>query len=340
MMTLFRELDSGLRVSDFESDTTFENAAVGIAYIALNGRWLKVNPALARMMQYPADALADWSFLSVTHPDDLETELEFAKQLLRGEIEQYAREKRYRRADGTYIWASLTAGLKRDAEGRPELFVAVIEDISDRKKAEAERAFIIEEQAHRSRNMLSVISALVSLLAPVCGSAAELEQRLLNRLSAISLSNDELLSGAGAGDAASLERLVLSQARAFLGRDITRIAVSGADLNINTACAQAFSLALYELMSNALKYGALRGPGGRIEVAWTLSGAGDDAQFRFEWREISSAPCGSPGQSGFGTKVLETMTPLSVRGHAERTFGPDGLVWTLEAPLSAVIVQS
>ena len=336
-MTFFRKLERGLRGLDSDHDATFENAAVGIAYIALDGRWLSVNPALAKMMQYSADALAEWSFLSVTHPEDFETELEFAKQLLLGEIEQFAREKRYRRADGTYIWANLTAGLKRDEQGRPEMFIAVIEDISARKKAEAEKAFIIEEQAHRSRNMLSVISALVSLLAPTCNSVPELEQRLLNRLSAISLSNDELLSGAGAGDAASLERLVLSQARAFLGRDITRIAVSGTDLNINTACAQAFSLALCELMSNALKYGALREPEGRIEATWILSGAGDDMRFRFEWREISSVPCAAHGQSGFGAKVLETMTPLSVRGHAERIFGAQGLVWTLEAPLSAVI---
>jgi PAS domain S-box-containing protein len=338
MTPLLHKMAHGSRGPDAENDTTFENAAVGIAYIALNGLWLRVNPALSKMMKYPSDELAEWSFLSVTHPDDLETELEFAKQLLLGEIEQYVREKRYRRGDGTYIWARLTAGLKRDEEGRPEFFVAVIEDISERKKAEAEKAYIIEEQAHRSRNMLSVISALVSLLAPVCGSAAELEQRLLNRLGAISLSNDELLSGGS--DTASLERLVLSQARAFLGRDITRIAVYGDDLSINAGCAQALSLALYELMSNALKYGALCQPDGRIEAAWTISGAGDDMRFRFEWREISTAPCVPPGRSGFGMKVLESMTPLSVRGHAERSFGAEGIVWTLDAPLSAVIAQS
>ena len=338
MATPRNQLERELQGSHSDNDPAFENAAVGIAHVALNGRWLRVNKALAEMLGYSVDQFPEKSFLSVTHPDDHDVDLEFANQLLRGEIEQYAREKRYRRSDGTYIWASLTAGLKRDAEGRPDLFISVIEDISDRKLAEIEKAYLIEELAHRSRNLLTVFSSLISLLAPSCDSVPEFEERLLNRVHAISLSNDQLLLGEK--DAASLTGLVHSQIRAFLGQDLSRVTVTGPDLRISARCAQALSLALYELTSNAFKHGALKAPDGRIAVTWTTSGTGEDAQFRFVWREISAAPQAPSGRRGFGTTVLETMSPMSVRGRAERTFEAEGIVWTLEAPFSAVVVQA
>lgn len=338
MATSDDELKRRLYGAHSDDDSTFMNAAVGIAHVALNGRWLRVNKALAEMLGYSANQFPEKSFLSVTHPDDHDVDLDLANQLLRGEIEEYVREKRYRRSDGTYIWASLTAGLKRDAEGRPDFFIAVIEDISDRKLAEIEKAYLIEELAHRSRNLLTVFSSLVSLLAPSCTSVSEFQERLLNRLHAISLSNDQLLFQDK--DGASLTAIVQSQIKAFLGRDLSRVSVTGPDLRISARCAQALSLALYELTSNAFKYGALKAPDGRIAVAWTTSGTGEGAQFRFKWREISAAPQAPSGRRGFGTTVLETMAPMSVRGRAERTFGAEGIVWTLEAPFSAVVVQA
>ena len=127
-----------LRRSEAEYRGTFENAAVGIAHVDADGRLLRVNETLCQILGYAREELEDLTFQDITHPDDLEKDLQLFGPMMRGRIDGYHMEKRYFRKDGTVVWVSLNTGLRRDAEGEPEVCISIVQDISDRKAAEAQ----------------------------------------------------------------------------------------------------------------------------------------------------------------------------------------------------------
>jgi PAS domain S-box-containing protein len=134
---LFSQFVTGiLAESEARFRATFENAAVGIAHVAPDGRWLRVNEALCRILGYPADELITKSFQDITHPDDLAADLADVKNMLDGKIDNYGTDKRYLRKDGSIVWARSTVGRVRKSDGSISYFVSVIEDISARKQAE------------------------------------------------------------------------------------------------------------------------------------------------------------------------------------------------------------
>lgn len=122
----------------------FENAAVGIAQLTPQGSWLRVNERLCQMLGYSRDELLASNFQKITHAPDLEADLALLRKLLDGEIPSYQMEKRYIHHDGHLVWASLHVGLERDEAGRPKYLVSVVEEITDRKRAEQLRAFTDE----------------------------------------------------------------------------------------------------------------------------------------------------------------------------------------------------
>ena len=131
------EARAALAAADERFRATFEQAAVGIAHVALDGRWVRVNRRLCEVVGYaPAELLAR-TFQSITHPDDLAADLDLVGRLVVGELPWYRLEKRYLHREGHAVWAMLTVSLVRDAGGRAEYFIAVVEDVSDRKRAEA-----------------------------------------------------------------------------------------------------------------------------------------------------------------------------------------------------------
>lgn len=115
---------------------TFEQAAVGIAHVGTDLRWLRVNQTLCDMLGYPRQTLLELTFQDITHPDDLHADLALLQRLRDGEIGSYAIEKRYRHKSGDIIWISLNVSLVRDNQGAPEYFILVVKDIRDRKQAE------------------------------------------------------------------------------------------------------------------------------------------------------------------------------------------------------------
>jgi PAS domain S-box-containing protein len=119
-------------------ETAFADAPIGMALVALHGRLLKVNRVLCRQSGYSAEQLLASTFQEMTHPDDLDGDLEQLQWLIAGEIDRYVMEKRYFTAGGTSIWTNLAVSLVRDVLGRPMHFVSELEDISERKRLEAE----------------------------------------------------------------------------------------------------------------------------------------------------------------------------------------------------------
>ncbi|CAA9361433.1 MAG: Response regulator, partial [uncultured Gemmatimonadaceae bacterium] len=128
---------AALGAADERFRATFEQAAVGIAHVALDGRWLRVNRRLCEVVGYAPDELLARTFQELTHPEDLASDLDLVTRLVAGEVPWYRMEKRYLHQAGHTVWAVLTVSLVRDAAGRAEYFLAVIEDVSDRKRTEA-----------------------------------------------------------------------------------------------------------------------------------------------------------------------------------------------------------
>jgi two-component system, cell cycle sensor histidine kinase and response regulator CckA len=114
----------------------FENAPIGEAIVSTDGRWLRVNRALCELVGYSADQLLTMTFQEITHPDDLDADLEYVRQMLDGRIRTYQMEKRYFHKKGHIVWILLSVSLVRDPKGEPLYFISQIEDITERKLAQ------------------------------------------------------------------------------------------------------------------------------------------------------------------------------------------------------------
>ena len=132
-------VEETLRESEERFRATFEQAAVGIAQLAPDFRWLRVNDRLCEILGYSRDELFRLRFPDITHPDDVAADMAQAERLRRGEIDRYTMEKRYVRRDGSPVWTQLTGSVVREPDGEPRFYIAVLEDISRRKRLEAER---------------------------------------------------------------------------------------------------------------------------------------------------------------------------------------------------------
>ena len=127
-----KQVRAALQSSKTRFSSTFEQAAVGIAHVAPDGRWLRVNQKICEILGYSKSELLQKTFQDITHPQDLQLDLKYVEQMLSGEIETYSIEKRYIRQSGAVIWINLTVSLVRDSQGKPDYFISVVEDISDR----------------------------------------------------------------------------------------------------------------------------------------------------------------------------------------------------------------
>lgn len=128
-----KRIDELLREREEQFRTTFEQAAVGVAHVGLDGKWLRVNRRLCAIVGYSEEELVRKTLDDITHADDVASDLEYVRQVLAGEIETYSSEKRYVRKGGIAVWINLTVSLARQESGEPKYFIAVVEDISERK---------------------------------------------------------------------------------------------------------------------------------------------------------------------------------------------------------------
>jgi PAS domain S-box-containing protein/putative nucleotidyltransferase with HDIG domain len=149
-----KQAEKELRESEKRFSATFDQAAVGIAHVATDGRWLRVNHKLCDIVGYSQDELLTKTFQDITHPDDLETDLLYVRQVLADEIKTYSMEKRYIRKNGSIVWINLTVSLVRDADGKPGYFISVVEDIVQRKMAEKQLT-ALQEFTHATLDALS-----------------------------------------------------------------------------------------------------------------------------------------------------------------------------------------
>ncbi len=146
--------EEALRESEARFRGTFENAAVGIAHKDAGGRFLRVNEKYCEIVGYTREELIARTFHDITHPEDLATDIEQYARLMRGELPSYLLEKRYIRKDGSIVWIDMSSSLQRDAAGGHAYAIAILQDISDRKRLESELRHAKEaaESANRAKD--------------------------------------------------------------------------------------------------------------------------------------------------------------------------------------------
>ncbi|WP_445632681.1 histidine kinase [Nostoc sp. DSM 114161] len=143
-VTAAKQTEVALRESEERFRAMFNQAVVGITLVALDGRFLQVNPALCEITGYSHEELMQMNFQQITHPDDLEIDIQNAGRVLAQEINGYSLEKRYLCKDGSIVWVNLTSSAVWNSKGQLKYALGIIEDISERKRVEATQQFLVE----------------------------------------------------------------------------------------------------------------------------------------------------------------------------------------------------
>jgi len=203
-ITEARQAERALRDSEKRFRSTFEQAAVGMAHVAPDGRWLDVNQRFCEIVGYSRAELLARAFQDITFPGDLPADLRNVEQALAGDSSTFSLEKRCVRKDGEIVWVDATTSLVRDAVGLPEYFITVVQDISLRKKTEEE----LEQTASQLRQ-----SQKMDAIGQLAGGVAH---DFNNLLSIIRGHSELLLEDLGAEDPArsEVDEIVLACERA------------------------------------------------------------------------------------------------------------------------------
>jgi diguanylate cyclase (GGDEF)-like protein/PAS domain S-box-containing protein len=155
-----KRAESALRESEQRFRGSFERAATGMALVGTDGRFLRVNKSLCEILGYTQRELLGKTFQQITHPDDLEVDLEHLRRLLVRVVRTYQTEKRYFHKDGHVVWTLLSASVVHDEEDEPLYFICQIQDVSERKKVEK----AIKESEERFRSLVQYSSDIITIL--------------------------------------------------------------------------------------------------------------------------------------------------------------------------------
>ena len=216
-------------------------------------------------------------------------------------------------------------------------FAVAFDDITEKQERENQIRLLMREVNHRSKNLLAIVQSIAYQTAQR-GDPASFIDDLTHRLQGLSVSQDLMIEGRWQGvEIADLIRSQLSH----LGRALDeRVSFDGPRVVVTPSAAQALGMALHELSTNAIKYGALKNDGGHIHIGWTVKPVDGHRQFELTWREEGGPRVEQPTRTGFGRMVFEQMTGHALQGDVSIAYDPEGLKWTLKAPFRNVVATS
>jgi two-component sensor histidine kinase len=247
--------------------------------------------------------------------------------------------------DGEERWIYLKGRLDLQ-DGAPVRLLGASIDITERKRYEEHLRFLLREISHRSKNLLAVIQAMAGQTAKSAETVAVFRRRFGERLMGLAASHDLLVNQNWLG--ASVENLVRGQLSPFLDPHDPRLRIHGPNVDLKAEAAEALGLALHELGTNSLKYGALKDPAGTVEIGWTVYGleastgsnsqeaVADARRFRIDWIEHAVDPISPPTHKGFGRMVIEHTVEATLGGKVTLEFPPEGLRWRIDAPATCL----
>lgn len=242
-------------------------------------------------------------------------------------------ERWHMRKDGSRFWGSgvmLPVEFGKQSSG----YLKIFRDRTSEVKAEERRALLINELNHRVKNTLATVQSFAAQTlrsAKTIPEAREaFEARLLALAKAHNILTDELWEGADLRD-------VVAEATAAYrdGAAPPRFHIEGPNVRLQPKAVLALSMALHELATNAVKYGALSNGTGGVEISWDVD-RNNPQRFHFRWTEKDGRPVPAPRRRGFGSRLVEQGLPQDLAGAARLCFAREGLVYTIEAPLEEV----
>jgi PAS domain S-box-containing protein len=328
--------EQSIRDSEARYRALFEQAAVGVMHADLDGRWTLVNRRLAEILGYDCpEALIGKNYAEVTHPDDRAEGEALTKALDAGEIAYVQRDKRYLRKDESYVWVNVTVSIVRDAaSGAARHRVAVVQDITEQRRAQERQTLLMNELNHRVKNTLAAVQAIVAQGLRGAGLGEEVRDGIEFRLIALSRSHDLLTRERWqSASLADLVGLALEPYRSNAGQR-PRYSLEGPGVRLRPNPVLALGMAFHELATNAAKYGALSREGGHVEVSWSLVPSAADQRLRLCWRECGGPVVQPPHRKGFGSRLLERGLAHELDGAVRLDYMPEGLICEIEMPVA------
>lgn len=311
---------------------TFENASVGIAHVALDGSFLRVNQAFCDFTGYPREEMLRKTYAELTHPDDIDPDRRDRDDLFAGRLESFGRDKRFVRKDGDVTWANIAVSLQRDAgDDEPPYTISVIQDINGRRQAEASRELLLGELNHRVKNTLAVVQGIAKQTLRAARSPEEFVDSFEARVQSMSAAHNLLNESDWAP--ISLRSLAEAQVAEPFWTVSERISLSGPDVLLSSNISVTLGMVIFELATNALKFGALAVPEGRVDMTWSTQTIDDKAHLTLDWRESGGPEVGVPEHAGFGMFMLGRGVELGLSGKCEKSFSSNGFAYRLTVPL-------
>jgi PAS domain S-box-containing protein len=268
------------------------------------------------------------AWLDAIHPDDREA-TQKAWEDARSTGEYYIEHRVRRAADGDYLWHQTRA---KPLEGSLSSdWVGTMTDIDNLRGLQSRQHVLMAELQHRTRNLLSVIQAIANQTVRSSTSLESFTAKFSNRLRA--LSRVQSLLATVEDQVIDLRALVMAELAAHSSDDVavSKINVVGPAVALPAMAAQALGLALHELATNAVKYGALAQPSGSLDVSWEVDT--EKPEVALEWRETGMRLSGPPARKGYGSELIERALPYQLKAKTQLNFCPDGVRCKISVPV-------
>ncbi|AWN39949.1 PAS domain-containing protein [Methylobacterium durans] len=268
------------------------------------------------------------------HPDDRER-MQATVATSIAKHADYDIEYRIVTPKGEIRWVQIRGQTSYRADGTPLSMAGVSQDVTDRKRAEDHRDLLARELSHRVKNTLAMVQSIARQTLRGASSLEEAQHALDARIQSLAAANDVLTREGG--DWATLADVVIAALHPFGVEQGSRFKVGGPILRLAPRVALAFALAIHELATNSVKYGALLNDQGRVLISWDVVDGSSPERLWFQWQEIGGLLVTPPTRTGFGTRMIERALAQEIGGTAEIDYRPRGVVFTAEAPLPEIV---
>jgi two-component system, chemotaxis family, CheB/CheR fusion protein len=329
-----KKADDALQKSEERFSAIVKQATVGVAETDLKGRFVLTNERYRQIVGRSDEELQTLRLHDIAHRDDLERSKKLLARL-GAERAAFRIEMRYVRPDGTSVWVHNSVSPLVDLQGMAHWVLTVTLEIGERKRAEEQTSLLLGELDHRVKNILSIISSVITQTLNTSSTPGAFAAAMEGRIAAIARAHSLLTEG-GRGTA-SLRDLVVTELAPY-DRQNKNISTTGPTVALTPRAGLVLAMAIHELAGNAAKYGALSTSGGRLAVNWQL----DDAagwMLKFSWVETDGPPIiQPPSQRGFGTTLIERTLSHEFDAIVKREFLRSGLNCSIEIPLTAEVI--
>lgn len=325
-----KRLEDELRTREELLSLAELSAGIGVWVQDLGSETMTATPQFFRLLGIdPADGPVSQDYVrSFRHPEDRERLTRNFREAVAAGAETFEAEYRIITASGQERWIFGRGRVTRDGRGVPWRYSGVDIDITERKAQEAHLRVVMGELLHRTNNLLSVVQGLAQQTARSSSDLAQFVPNFTARLQGLAQSSALLAREEWRG--AALRDLIEAQVSPFAAAE--RFELDGPKVMLSPKAVQNLGLALHELCTNAVKYGALSSAAGHVRVSWTADGEG----LRLVWKEVDGPAVQSPTRQGFGRVVAEQLLASALSAVVDTSFAPDGLQWTLVMPLAHI----